>query len=52
MKILCGRCGKVVRVAGYIWKFRLRNSKQDAKGNYLGWNCDYCADAIEQGSDY
>ena len=53
-KILCSRCGRVVRVFGFIWGHRLRfpNAKKDDKGYYLGWHCDTCADAIERGSDY
>jgi len=49
MKIFCSRCQKVINVFGKIWTFRLRNSKQDEKGNYIGWNCDNCADMIENG---
>ena len=54
MRILCARCGRVVRVGGVVWKHRLRfpYATQNGKGQYLGWNCDACADAIESGSDY
>lgn len=52
MRIKCGSCGEVVRVYGQIWRFRLRHSKKDSHGNYLGWNCDCCADRIEAGYDY
>jgi hypothetical protein len=56
MKIRCSGCGKVVKVTGRIWQFRLdplrREQKLDEQGNYLGWNCDNCADAIEYGSEY
>lgn len=51
-KILCGRCGRVIAIYGRVWQFRLRHSKKDEKGHYLGWNCDRCADAIERGGDY
>ena len=54
MRILCSRCGRTVKVAGFVWKHRLRfpYAKQDDKGRYLGWHCDGCADAIERGDDY
>jgi len=52
MRILCARCGRIVRVAGRLWAFRLRHSDTDAKGNYLGWHCDRCANAVECGADY
>lgn len=51
-RIQCGRCGRVVRVAGKVWQFRLRHSARNDKGHYLGWNCDTCADAIECRADY
>jgi len=51
-KIMCGRCGRIVKVAGKIWQFRLRHSHKDANGAYYGWHCDACADAIERGADY
>ena len=52
LKIKCERCNEVVTVYGKIWQYRLRNGYKNAKGHYLGWNCDTCADAIESGSDY
>ena len=45
-KILCFGCGNVVKVGGRVWAFRLRHSERNANGEYLGWNCDRCADAI------
>ena len=52
MKIRCSTCGKVVNVgSGFVWTHRLRNSEKDEKGNYLGWNCNWCADRIESGED-
>ncbi len=51
-KILCSGCGNVVSVAGKIWAFRLRHSRRNENGHFIGWNCDRCADAIESGSDY
>ena len=49
MKIYCEGCDQVIRVYGKIWEHRLRYAHQDEKGNYLGWNCDSCADTIESG---
>lgn len=53
MKIKCERCGRVVKVSGFVWKHRLRPpyAKKDEKGYYRGWNCDGCADEIERGID-
>jgi hypothetical protein len=52
MKIKCERCGRVVKVSGYVWRHRLSfNPNQDEDGNYLGWHCDRCAEAIESGID-
>jgi len=52
MRIKCSSCGEVVRVYGQVWRFRLRHSDRDPQGNYLGWNCDPCADRIEGGYGY
>ena len=49
--ILCSRCGRIVSVAGKIWAFRLRHSDKNAKGHYLGWHCNRCAEAIECGTN-
>lgn len=51
-KILCGRCGRLVKVAGWLWQHRLKGSDKDANGVYYGWVCDSCADAVERGADY
>lgn len=52
--ILCSRCDRIIKVAGVVWGHRLRfpYAKKNNKGDYLGWNCDRCADAIEMGLDY
>lgn len=52
MKIRCAECGQVVKFSGQVWRYRLRHSKKDASGCYLGWNCDPCADRIEGLSVY
>jgi len=51
-KIICGECGNIKTVGGYIWHHRLSSSRKDNNGNYLGWNCDRCADRIEAGMGY
>lgn len=51
-KIFCGRCERVISVTGRVWAHRLRWSKRNDKGQYLGWHCDRCADAVECGADY
>lgn len=50
-RILCSRCNRVVRVGGREWQHRIRYARLDARGNYLGYNCDDCADHIEAGID-
>jgi len=52
MKIRCDRCGRAVSVGGRVWGHRLRNSERNNRGEYLGWNCDNCADEIEMGIDW
>ena len=49
--IMCGSCGEKVVVSGGIWAHRLRTASRDVEGNALGWRCDPCADAVEQGRD-
>ncbi len=53
-KILCSRCERIVKVAGNIWGHRLRfpYATKNDRGQYLGWHCDACADAVERGEDY
>jgi len=51
-KIKCGECDNIKTVGGFIWYYRLCSSKTDKNGNYLGWNCDMCADRIEAGMGY
>ena len=50
--IKCSSCGDIVGVGGKVWHFRLRHSERDSDGNYLGWNCDRCADRIEGAGCY
>jgi len=51
-RIKCGECEQVKTVGGFIWYHRLSSSRTDEQGNYLGWNCDRCADRIEAGMGY
>ena len=50
-KIKCSCCGETLTVGGFIWDHRLRSSEVDETGNYIGWNCDYCAGRLERGED-
>ena len=50
--VKCAECDTVFDVDGFVWEYRLRHSRKDENGNYLGWNCDRCADLIEAGMGY